>query len=235
MRPVSSSALCAAPLRAILVATAVLGAASAPARALAPADESGRVDADAVWSPPQDFLPRFHKACDGLAGPKFTECFVGQMEKEGAPPAALAFARRIGGDGYLRAFRDTGRVDVAYAAIPFRANENSVCLLVNGEPALIDVDDLSRLDRATLARNPDYARILRRQPKAAIFPADRYATDHPTVSAGADGGTVFRVSYRVTTGCHACETVGTLDLDFAFDSGGRFLGIRVAAVRPQSP
>ena len=79
------------------------------------------------------------------------------MEKAGAPPAAVAFARRVDRQGYLVAFRETGRVDVAFAEYPFLANENAVCLLVNGTPPAIDVDDLSGLDRRALAANPGHA------------------------------------------------------------------------------
>ena len=63
------------------------------------------------------------------------------MKKAGASPAALAFTRRTGSQAYLRALREAGNVDVALAIYPFRANENEVWLLVNGDPPLIDVDD----------------------------------------------------------------------------------------------
>jgi hypothetical protein len=35
----------------------------------------------AVWNPPPEFLKAFHAACDGLAGPEFSACFMDQMEK----------------------------------------------------------------------------------------------------------------------------------------------------------
>ncbi len=64
---------------------------------------------------------------------------------------------------------------MAFAEYPFRANENAVCLLVNGEPPLLDVDDLARLDRAALAANADYSVLARQYPNLAIFPGRRSA------------------------------------------------------------
>src|ERR1700730_8126471 len=131
------------------------------------------VGPEAVWVMPSDFLSRFHSACDSLAGAKFGHCFVREMQKAGAPPAALGFAAEIDDQGYLRAFREAGRVDIAYAEYPFRANENRVCLLVNGTPPAIDVDDLSGFDRKALEAKPDYSAIMASFPRAAIYPGDR--------------------------------------------------------------
>jgi hypothetical protein len=58
---------------------------------------------------------------------------------------AAAFARSVDGPGSLRAPRAAGRVDVAFAEYPLHANEYQVCLLVNGTPAPIDVDEVQRV------------------------------------------------------------------------------------------
>ena len=206
---------------------AVLGA-QAPAPS--PVSETP-IGADAVWSPPADFLSRFHSACDALGGPAFNDCFVEQMRKAGASTPALAFARRTGGLGYLRAFRKTGRVDVAYAEYPFRANENQVCLLVNGQPPWIDVDDAALLDREALAADRTYAVILKKYPKAALFPSERGGPVLPGARRFKDGGLDFLVDYVLRDGCHACAGVGTVRFGFRFDGAGKFLGTSVASVR----
>ncbi len=190
-----------------------------------------RVTRDAVWSPPADFAGAMHRACDGRSG-DFGACFVGEMEKAGPPAAALAFARRTGDQGYLEEFRATGgRVDVAVAQYPFRANENAVCFLVNGAPPLIDVDDPRYLDRDALRRDPVYAGILRARPDAAVFPGPRSKADAVVDARLPDGGQTFRVPYALTDGCHACARIGALTLEFDFDASGRFAGTRVASVR----
>jgi len=155
------------------------------------------------------------------------------MQKAGAPPAALAFARRVDGQGYLRAFREAGRVDVALAEYPFRANENAVCLLVNGTPASIDVDDLSGLDRQALEANPEYAALARSHPRIAIFPGSRGGARGPAALRLSGGGQRFVVSYALRDGCHACKTVGEAQLRFDFDVEGRFRGVAVQRVSPR--
>ena len=209
------------------VSAILLGQAAFPP---APAD-AARIGADAVWSPPGDFLSRFHETCDAQRGPEFSECFLEQMRKAGAPPPVLAFGRRTGGMGYLRAFRDTGKVDVAYAEYPFRANENQVCLLVNGQPSWIDVDDPTMLDRKALAADRNWLAILQKYPKAMLFPSDRGGPALPVARRFRDGRQEFAVDYRALDGCHACAAVGTVRLVFRFDASGKFLGTAVESVR----
>jgi hypothetical protein len=179
---------------------------------------------------PSNFLSRFHPACDSLAGARFGQCFVREMQKAGAPPAALGFAAETGDQGYLRAFREAGRVDIAYADYPFRANENQVCLLVNGTPPAIDVDDLSGFDRKALEAKPDYSAIMASFPRAAIFPGDRGSGRGPNALSLKSGGQRFIVSYLLKDGCRACRVVGEAQLRFDFDVEGRFRGIGVERV-----
>ena len=99
------------------------------------------VGPDAVWKPADTFLATMHKACDKGPPTHFGECFVAQMKKAGASEQALAFARRTGDMGYAVDFRDCGKVDIAHAVYPFRANQNQLAFLVNGDPAMMDIDD----------------------------------------------------------------------------------------------
>ncbi|HYX21303.1 MAG TPA: hypothetical protein VFA98_10710 [Thermoanaerobaculia bacterium] len=214
-----------------LVAAASLSVAVSGAAAASGDEAPARVASDARWTPPADFVAAMHRACDGSSG-DFGACFVRAMEKAGAPAAALAFARRTGDQGYLEEFRATGGlVDVAVARYPFRANENSVCFLVNGAPPLIDVDDPRYLDRDALRGDPGYAAILRAHPNAAVFPGPRAKADAVRETRRPDGGQVFGVPYALTDGCHACARIGALTLDFDFDPSGRLAGTRVASVR----
>ncbi len=218
-----------------LLAAATLAFAASRADAMPPDAEAGRVTPAAVWTPPEGFVAAIHGACDAKPG-DFGACFVAAMERAGAPPEALAFARRTGRQGYLAALRATGgRVDVAVAQYPFRANENAVEFLVNGAPPMLDIDDPRYLDPGGLAGNPAYAEIRRNHPNVAVFPGPRGSADGIEASPGPDGGQIFRVLYALTDGCHACARVGALRLDFLFDASGRFAGTRVASVRAGSP
>jgi len=217
-----------------LLAAAALAFAAPRAGSVAEEEAPERVTSAAVWAPPEEFVAAMHRACDGQRG-DFGACFVGEMQKAGAPSPAVAFARRTHDQGYLEIFRATGGpVDVAVARYPFRANENAVIFLVNGSPPMLDVDDPRYLDRDALRGNAVYAGLLRAHPNVAVFPGTRSKAEAIVVSRLSDGGQVLRVPYALTDGCHACARLGDLRLDFDFDAAGRFAGTRVAAVRAAS-
>jgi hypothetical protein len=67
---------------------------------------------------------------------KLGGCFLTEIRAAGASSEAVAFAKSLAdkGYGYLREFRDTGRVDVAYVEFFLRANEMEGVYLVNGLP-----------------------------------------------------------------------------------------------------
>ncbi len=171
------------------------------------------------------------KACEKASD--FGECFVERMRAAGAPAAALEFAKRTGNQGYATSFRDTGRVDIVHAEYPFRANENALVFLVNGAPPMIDVDDLSRIDRKNLEANATYRALFDRYPALALFPADRRPGRGPGAGDLRSGGERFVVMYLLKDGCHACETVGDARIGFDFDVEGRFVGTDVVRVRRQ--
>jgi hypothetical protein len=155
---------------------------------------------------------------------------VEQMEKAGASPAAVAFARRIDGQGYLRDFQDTGPVDLAFAELPYRANENRVCFLVNGSPPLIDVDDLKTSDRDAIAANLGYRALAKTHPDLTLFPGPRSDASAIHVTALPGGGPLIVVPYTLREGCHACKIVADVDLRFLFDDTGRFLKIELQRI-----
>jgi hypothetical protein len=188
------------------------------------------VGPDAVWVAPEGFLATMHKACDKRAG-DFGACFVRAMAKAGASPAAVAFARRTGDQGYLREFRSAGIVGIACAVYPFRANENGVCFLVNGDPPMLDVDDPKLIDQKALLFDRVYAGIAKIYPNVAIFPGRRFGETAAMPAHLRSGGQRFQVDYSLVDGCHACAHLGTMRMDFDFDVNGTFLGTKVNTVR----
>ena len=217
---------------ALFVAAAAPTPAPTPGAATATA-ATRTVALDAVWTPPADFRAKVTAAC-GSAGEKFGGCFVDQMRAAGAPEAALAFTGRTDDQGYATAFLDTGKVDVAYAEYPFRANENALVFLVNGEPPMIDVDELSRIDMKNLGNNPVYVGLLKTFPSLALFPGDRRPGGRePRALKLRNGGQRFVLVYELHDGCHACKTVGYARIGFDFDVQGKFVGTDVVQVRPR--
>ncbi len=194
-----------------------------------------KIDASALFQPGMSTMQAARETCAKVPGPQFGECFVQQMQAAGAPPQAVAFMHRIHNDGFMRDFKNTGRVDIAFVLYPFAANENEHCLLVNGTPDLIDVDDYTLLPKDDLPKNPEYAALLQKYPNIAVFPGNRAGTKFITAKKLPDGGQRFVVPYVLVDGCHACARVGALQLAFDFESTGKFLGTKVASVKPASP
>jgi hypothetical protein len=192
-------------------------------------DSAFPVGAAAVWNPPAGFLAAMHAACDARPE-RLSECFLERMRAAGASSEAVAFTERAGGLQYMRAFREAGRVDVAWAVNPFRANTNDLVDLVNGDPPILDVDDPKHLEPAVLERYPGYAAMRRAHPKLTSFPGDRHDRHAVQRVAQVGGGQRFVVGEDLRDGCHACAILGKARVAFDFDAGGKFRGVQVLMV-----
>jgi predicted secreted protein len=193
-----------------------------------------RITAKAVWNPTQDQLSDIRRKCPEGDPAQHKACFLDAMKLAGASDEATAFVKEFAANGlaYVRAFRDTGRVDIAYIEYLFRANDLDGVLLVNGTPPIIDVDDYKFLSQEDLRKNDDYAAVLQKYPNVGVFPVDRYHTELPVANVTPNGGQEFQVEYLLQDGCHACARIGTLIVAFDFDSSGRFTEVSALGVRP---
>jgi hypothetical protein len=197
------------------------------------AQKAQKFDAAAIFQPGMSEMQAARETCGKVPGAQFGTCFVQQMQASGASPQAVAFMHAIDDNGFMRDFKQTGRVDIAFAYFPFAANENQHCLLVNGTPAVIDVDNYNLLPKGdVLAKNPTYKALLQKFPNLAVFPGDRSGTGFITAKDLPDGSQRFVVPYVLVDGCHACARAGSLHLAFDFDPTGKFLGTKVAGVSP---
>ncbi len=197
----------------------------------------GKIGPSAVWQPPQDFVTKAHAACDKSNPPNYSECFIEQMSKLGAPADAVSFTRLLsaqsGGQvGIMTDFHKVGPVDVARVIYPLRANDNYGLLLVNGDPAILDVDDLKKLDRAAMDQNPMYQAVKQKYTATDIWPGDRSNPMWPQVKPLPDGGQQFIIGYPLLNGCHACAHTGLALFSWDFDAKGKFLGTKYIPTPP---
>ena len=100
----------ASAFAAVAAVAPALAPALAPSATPKPSPAPAPIGAGAVWKPPEGFRDRVTAVC-GAAGGKFADCFVAQMKKDGASKEALEFTRRIGNQGYITAFVESGRVE----------------------------------------------------------------------------------------------------------------------------
>lgn len=196
----------------------------------AQASAAGKIGASAVWQPPKDFVTNAHTACDKAMNPaNYGECFINQMSAAGAPADAVSFTRLLsqqsdGQVGIMSMFQKYGVVDAAQVFYPLRANDNYGLLLVNGDPKILDVDDLKKLDQAAMEQNPMFQAVKRKFPQAALWPGDRSGNPPwPRAQTLPDGGQQFVLSYPLINGCHACQHLGVARFGWDFDAKGKFL------------
>lgn len=174
-----------------------------------------------VFQPGMQFLPTAREKCSDLESDKLQDCFAERMKKAGASAAAAEFSRQLGEPGFARDFRAVGPVDVAYVLYPYRANENQACLLVNGDPANVDIDNQKLLDLEGAEHDAVYARLARTYRELTVWPGERGGTDYPEAKKTGDGGVIFTAAYRLRNRCHACAIVGTAWVTFQFDKAGK--------------
>lgn len=193
---------------------------------------SGMIGLSGVWKAPQRALNRIVECRPGSV-----QCLTSVMRQFGASSQAVKFStllKRDGSEGYMDSFREMGRVDLAVASCPFRANTNSVYLLVNGTPPVVETnltgeyqkqtDDTDERKRIDIKTSPLYRSL------ASAFPNLTLELDRnrfESMRRPSEGGQEFVFSYALTNGCRACEVVGYAHVGYDFDGAGNFLGTKL--------
>ena len=200
-------------------------------------DSSVKVGTSAVWQAPQQFVSAAHSACHKSSGSKEAECLIDEMAKAGAPATSVSFTRKLykqshGEFGILTGFHDEGPVAFAWINYPLRANTNYGLLLVNGQPPIVNVEDLKLLDRKTMEQSPQFQDLKSQFPKVDLWPGDRDGKIWPNSQTGPNGGVQFTVGYPLLNGCHACARAGFAIFNWNFDAQGKFLGTAFMGLTP---
>jgi predicted secreted protein len=177
-----------------------------------------QVNADSVWTAPDSAIRELHAHC-GPAAADRTACYRAAAARHGASAAALQAVELLQGEGHITGFRAVGRVDLAAALFPFRANQNAALLVVNGDPPVVDADGPT-----VLARMQEPSRPGESVSPVFPFPGDRFPLDAVAVEATPDGGLRLALPYEIRA-CRACPTLATLSYRLGFDQAGRLRGI----------
>ena len=198
-----------------------------------------RIGPSSVWHMPATFLAAAHKACDNPSEPpSVAQCFINQIRKAGAPPAALAFTRELyhqsGGDvGIMSGFEAVGpAVDVAFVVYPLRANTNNGLLFVNGTPKIVNAENLQLLDQTGMQQSPQFQNTKAQFPNVNLWPGDRDGTTWPNSGTNSEGGVSFTLGYPLRNGCHACAHAGFAEFNWKFGPTGKFLGTSFMGMTP---
>lgn len=196
------------------------------------------ITAAAVWKMPDAARTNILKKCgDATQPPSFADCFINQMAANGASAQAVAFTRALykasnGDVGIMNGFQKVGPVDIAWVNYPLRANTNYGLLFVNGQPPILNVEDLKLLDQTGMEQSPQFQNTKSQFPKVAVWPGDRDGTTWPNSQQRSSGGIEFTVGYPLLNGCHACERAGTVMFNWKFDATGKFQGTSFIGMTP---
>jgi hypothetical protein len=217
-------------LLVVIHSFAIIGAAADSAT-------SAKIQASSVWQVSQQFITNAHAACDKTSGSGIAECFIDQMAKAGASADAVSFAREFtrqnhGDVGIMTGFQPVGPVDIAWITYPLRANTNYGLLLVNGQPRIVNVEDLNLLDKRAMEQTPQFRDLKYRFPNVDVWPGDRDGTTWPNSQKGPNGGIQFVTDYPLLNGCHACARAGAALFTWNFNAQGKFLGTTFIGMTP---
>jgi hypothetical protein len=186
----------------------------------------------AVWSPDGDDLDDIAKACLAEPAAAYSNCFLDQMgsfaSSEAVSFSQTLFQQTPSRAGYLTGLREAGPVDLGYVAYPDAAGFTRGWVLVNGTPAIVDVDNLSALPRAAMEKDAQFEALRMKHPAIALAVEndDRSEGAMPEMLALGDGSQRFVVSYSLQEPCSDCPVLAHASFGFDFDSTGKFLGIK---------
>lgn len=192
--------------------------------------ETDSITEGAIYKPDTSRINGIRETC-GKSKKDFYSCYIAFIQKDGATKEAIAFIKLLGEPGYMRDYKKAGAVGIAFVIFPFRANENNGCFLVNGNPPLINVDDMAEITSKMLQNDEEYLKLKKKYPDIALWMGDRTGTDFIRTVQLKKGGVRFSIPYRLTEGCRACEDVGEARIGLDFDARGNITGRTVLKVR----
>jgi hypothetical protein len=194
------------------------------------------VSPSAVWTPDDDDLADIVAACQAEAD--YGRCFIDQMDSF-APAEAVSFSQSLlkqtpSRAGYLKALQEAGPVDLGVVAYPGAGGFTQGWVLVNGTPAIVNVDDLKLLPQAAMENGPQFKALQQKYPRMRLsVEADQRKTDMmPEIQSLGEGSQRFLIDYALKEPCQACPALAHATFGFDFDPTGKFLGAKFIKIVP---
>jgi hypothetical protein len=196
------------------------------------------ISPSAIWSPEDGDLAEIEQSCQAEPAPSYGKCFVEQMGGF-ASSEAVAFSQSLiektpSHAGYLKGLREAGPVDLGLVTYIRAENASQGWALVNGSPAVVNVDDPKLLPLSALEKDQQFNALRKQDPQIAltIEDDDRKADSLPEMQALGDGSQRFVIAYSLKEPCPACKIAGHASFGFDFDATGKFLGVSFIRVTP---
>jgi len=137
--------------------------------------------------------------------------------------------------GYLQNLREAGPVDLGTVAYPGAAGFTQGWVLVNGTPAIVNVDDLQSLPQAAMEKNALFKALKDKYPRVrlAVDEGARKPDLMPQILTLGQGRERFIVGYALKEPCQTCPAVAHANFGFDFDATGKFMGTKFIQISPQ--
>ena len=194
-------------------------------------NNTGKITAAAVWQPNMDVMNEIASNCGSYQGKDLEQCFLSVMQKSGASKQAIAFTESIGNNGYMNRFKKLKTVDAAFVYYPLKQTDHKGCMLVNGSPGIIDVDDYNLLDMSDMEKSPTYTALAKSFEEISLWPGDREGTEYPYAKSLPKKSVRVIVNYSLRNGCNTCNLIAFVEFGFDFDSTGVFLGTKFLSIK----
>ncbi|MBF0555287.1 MAG: hypothetical protein HQK96_12150 [Nitrospirae bacterium] len=221
-------------LKHTAVAALIIAALVFLAACVTPENKPETIGRGATWIPVPKLLDKMKDECWNvnpflLSPQKASQCCIDIMESAGAPPEAVAFSRAMlqkRGDTfcYMSSFKKVSIVDIAELACPFRDEETSDMVLLNGQPAIVEINDMNNLSKINLLSEPDYLKMLGRHTEALLWPYTGGLVEVKKLPQGAER---YVFDFRLLNGCEACPLAGVMTVGYDFNAAGSFTGVKL--------
>jgi hypothetical protein len=200
-----------------------------------------QIGEEAIWNAGPEDLSAISQACKITDASRYRDCFIDQMG-EYASSDAVAFAQMLASQksprlGYLTGLREYGLVDLGYVVYPGTQKLHQGWALLNGIPALINLDEVAVLPKSAMEKDTQYAALhqLHPQMQLVVNGEQRKADTSPQIERLPGEGERFVVPYSLQDPCAGCAPLAQAMFGFDFDDGGKFMGIKFLRVEDVQP
>ncbi len=198
-----------------------------------------QIGTEAVWNAGDEDLKEISKVCKSEQSTDYAKCFVEQMGGYASSDAVaftqLMIAQKPSRVGYLDGMREAGLVDLGYVVyISQGTKAKPGWVLMNGVPAIVNVDNLAQLPQSEMAKDSQFAGLRKSHPQVQLAVTDdqRSADASPQIEPRPDGGERFIISYSLQETCNDCPALAHAIFGFDFDSAGQFKGAKFIRLTP---
>ncbi|MGC2742037.1 MAG: hypothetical protein WA672_02550 [Candidatus Angelobacter sp.] len=191
-----------------------------------------QIGEEAIWNAGPEDLSAISQACKITDAARYRDCFIEQMG-EYASSEAVAFtqtmvsqkSRRL---GYLAGLREYGLVDLGYLVYPGNGNMHHGWALLNGIPAVVNLDDVTILPKSAMEKSVQYTALRQVHPQIQLVVNDeqRKADSSPQIERLAGDGERFEIPYSLQGRCANCAPLAQAIFGFDFNEAGKFMGIK---------